>query len=90
MKRLFAAVCAVACVVGSTSGFAAGGSGVGRESRTGIVNGSGFGGVQGSGIRAQQNRIPAPLPPPSQAPVINGPMSQNPLLPPMGAAGMHQ
>jgi hypothetical protein len=25
-----------------------------------------------------QNRIPAPLPPPQQAPVINGPLSQSP------------
>jgi hypothetical protein len=27
---------------------------------------------------ALQNRIPAPLPPPEQPPVINGPASQNP------------
>jgi hypothetical protein len=31
-----------------------------------------------------QSRIPAPLPAPAQPPVINGPLSPNPMLPPMG------
>jgi len=83
MKRLFAVVLAVACVAGSTSGFARGGMG----------HAGGFGGHAGGfghagrnpttllGNPAPQmptfeNRSPAPLASPSQAPVINGPMSQ--------------
>jgi hypothetical protein len=82
MKRLFAAVLAVA-VIGSTPGFAASRNGHGvRGSHPVIVH-------RGGGVRAPlappaaQNRIPAPLPPPPQAPAINGPL--NPTgLPPMG------
>ena len=73
MKRLFAVVLAVACVAGSTSGFARGGMG--------HFSGGGRG---GHGINpaflqnpapqmpAFENRSPAPL----AAPSINGPMSQ--------------
>ena len=76
MQRLFAAVLAVTCVVGSTPGFA----------RAGFANGSGRGGFlhnpttllgpPASQMPAFENRIPAPLPPPAQAPIINGPLSQ--------------
>ena len=76
MRRLLAAVLALTCVVGSTPSFA----------RSGFAHGSGGGGFGRNssnllGAPAPQmptfeNRIPAPLPPPAQAPVINGPMSQ--------------
>jgi hypothetical protein len=76
MQRLFAAVIAVTCVVASTPGFA----------RAGLAHGSGCGGfVRDPTIRfgapvpqmpGMQNRIPAPLSPPAQAPIINGPISQ--------------
>ena len=83
MKRLFAAVFAMACVVGiSTPGFA-------RGPASGITPGTGPGFARGSAglsrMPALQNRIPAPLPPPPQAPVINGPLSPTG-LPPMGGA----
>jgi hypothetical protein len=74
MQRLFAVVLAVACVVGSTPSFARGAN-------------NGFG--RGSFVRDPttrlapptpqaplENRIPAPLSAPTQAPAINGPMSQ--------------
>jgi hypothetical protein len=77
MNRLFAVVLAVACVAGSTSGFARGGMG--------HFAGGGRGGhgvnpafLQNSApqMPAFENRSPAPLASPSQAPTINGPMSQ--------------
>src|SRR5260370_35546330 len=83
MKLVFAAVLAVACVVGSTPGFARGGSAHGA----GLAHGSGRGGFFArnpgvlSGTTAPQqmpafeNRIPAPLSAPAQAPIINGPCS---------------
>ena len=82
MKLVFAAVFAIASVAGSTSSFAAGGfaptSHVGSR---GIANGS------IPRTPAFQNRIPAPLPPPPQPPVINGPLTPNG-LPSMGN-GIH-
>jgi len=78
MTRLFAVVLAVACVAGSTSGFARGGMG----------HGAGLAGRGGHSFNPAllqnpapqmptfDNRSPAPLASPSQAPVINGPMSQ--------------
>jgi hypothetical protein len=73
MKHFFAVALAVACVASSTSAFARGGMGH-------------FGGGHGVNPAFLQNpapqmpaferRIPAPLASPSQAPVINGPMSQ--------------
>jgi hypothetical protein len=81
MKRVFAAVLAVACVVGSTPSFARGGFAHGA----GFANGSGRGGFgRNPGILfgtpapqmpAFENRIPAPLSAPAQAPIINGPCS---------------
>jgi hypothetical protein len=80
----------VTFVIGSTvPGFARGGApGMGRG---GIGSGMGRGGIGpgiGGGVRvrqpsALQNRIPAPLPPSPQPPVINGPLSPSG-LPPMG------
>jgi len=76
MKLVFAAVFAVAAVIGSTPGFAA----------RGFAHGpGGIGHGFHSRIGAFHNRIPAPLAPPAQAPVINGPL--NPTgLPTMGGA----
>jgi hypothetical protein len=73
MKRLLAAMLAVACIVGPTPVFARGG---------------GLGFARGGYARATTrlapptpqapvaSRIPAPLAPPSPAPTINGPLSQ--------------
>ena len=72
MKRLFAAVLAVACVVGSTPGFARGGVAHGA----GFGNGLGRGGFGAPRMHVLQNRIPAPLAAPAEAPIINGPLSQ--------------
>jgi hypothetical protein len=76
MQRLLAAVLAVTCVVASTPGLA----------RAGLAHGLGRGGfVRDPTIRlgvpvpqrpAFATRIPAPLSPPAQAPIINGPISQ--------------
>ena len=82
MKLIFAAVFALASVAGSTSSFAARGfapsSYVGSR---GIAHGS------TPRIPVFHSRIPAPLPPPPQPPVINGPLTPNG-LPSMGN-GMH-
>jgi hypothetical protein len=83
MKRVFAAVLAAACVVGSTPGFARGGGGHGG----GFAHAGGGGFVRnpttllGSPppqMPAFENRIPAPLAAPSQPPVINGPAARSP------------
>jgi hypothetical protein len=71
MKRLLAAMLAVACIVGSTAVFARGG-------------GHGFGGYARATTRLAPptppapigSRIPVPLASPSRAPSINGPLSQ--------------
>jgi hypothetical protein len=80
MKPVFAAVLALACVVGSTDGFA---RGVGLGGAHGFAHGGGMGrgsvrdfGNPAPQMPAFENRIPAPLAAPQQAPVINGPMSQ--------------
>jgi hypothetical protein len=81
MKRIFAAVFALACIVGYTPAFAA--------NAHGVVHGSGGMNHSGAGSRLRvpnmQNRIPAPLAEPAQPPVINGPVGPSG-LPPMGGA----
>jgi hypothetical protein len=72
MQRLFAIVLAVACVVGSTPGFARGGVAHGA----GFGNGFGRGGFGAPRMHVLQSRIPAPLAAPAEAPIINGPLSQ--------------
>ncbi len=73
MQRLFAAVLAVACVVGSTPGFARGAG----HGRGGIVRDpTTLLGAPAPQMPAFENRIPAPLSAPAQAPIINGPVSQ--------------
>ena len=88
MKNLLAAALAIACVVGSTPVFAAPHgttSGVGRGFHSGL---RGMGprdrGIMAPPPDTLQSRIPAPLPSPGQPPVINGPMTPNPMLPSMG------
>ena len=80
MQRLLAAVLAMTCLVASSPGFARGGFAHGA----GLAHGSGgfvadptarFG-VTAPQAPAVENRIPAPLSAPAQAPIINGPMSQ--------------
>jgi hypothetical protein len=88
MKRVFAAVVVVACVVGSTPGFARGGFAHGTGA--GLAHGSGRGGFVRNPVLpfeaptpplpAFENRIPAPLPAPTQAPIINGPCSSGSCL----------
>jgi hypothetical protein len=73
MRRLLAVVLAAACVVGSTSGFARDGRHGSRVAHmrdpTTIL-------APAPPTATFESRIPAPLPPPAQAPVINGPVSQ--------------
>jgi hypothetical protein len=73
MRRLLAAALVLTSVVGSTSSFA----------RGGLAHGSGGGFRRdptllgpAPQIPTFESRIPAPLPPPAQAPIINGPVSQ--------------
>ena len=81
MKSLFAAVLALACMVGSTDGFARGAGLGGTHGFAHSGAGMGRGPTIDFGNPAPQmptfeNRIPAPLPPPAQAPIVNGPVSQ--------------
>jgi hypothetical protein len=76
MRSLFATMLALACIVGSTPSFAraggahgSGGGGLGRNPTTLL-------GAPAPQMPTFENRIPAPLPPPAQAPIINGPVSQ--------------
>jgi hypothetical protein len=80
MKRVFTMLLlATACVVGSTPGFARGGFGHGGFGRTGVVrNPSTLLGSQAPATPTFQNRVPAPLASPSQAPTINGPSGRSP------------
>jgi hypothetical protein len=77
MRRLFAVLVAVllavACILETTPSFARkaghGGARIIRDPT--VVLGAGT-----SQVPAYRNRIPAPLPPPAQAPIVNGPISQ--------------
>jgi hypothetical protein len=80
MKSFIAAAVALACVVGSTSAFARGGH---RAAATGFAAGHVSPDpttrlAPATPQAPTQNRIPAPLPPPAQAPVINGPPLRSP------------
>ena len=73
MQRLFAALLALTCVFASTASFARGGMG------RGFGGGMRYPGVLDKAPAPAptfHSRIPAPLPAPSQPPVINGPLSQ--------------
>jgi hypothetical protein len=80
MKRVFAAVLvAAACVVASTPGFARGALGHGGGFRGGFVRDpTTLLGSPAPQMPTFQNRIPAPLAAPTQAPVINGPLARSP------------
>jgi len=74
MQGLFAAVLAAACVVGSTPGFA---RNAGHHAgRGGFVHDPTTLLGPPAPTPTLGNRIPAPLPPPAQAPIVNGPVSQ--------------
>jgi len=78
MKRVFAIVLAVACIVGSTPSFARGGFGLGGGFRGGFVrNPTTLLGSPAPQTPVFQNRIPAPLAAPAQPPVINGPLARS-------------
>jgi len=91
MKRIFATIFVVACVVGQTPAFAAGVHGGGGMA--GIHGGGGIRAGHGAfhGFRGErpmrvpnlQSRIPAPLPEPAQPPAINGPLRSNNGIPTM-------
>ena len=81
MKSLFAAVLALACMVGSTDGVARGAGLGGAHGFAHSAGGIGRGPTIDFGSPAPQmpsfeSRVPAPLAAPQQAPVVNGPMSQ--------------
>jgi len=77
MRRIFVVMVTAVFIAGLTPAFAAGMH-------------SGVHGIRGARVEPpqrvpnMQNRIPAPLPEPTQPPVINGPLSPNGMLPPMG------
>jgi hypothetical protein len=75
MRRLLATMLALTCIVGSTPSFARGGF---HGSRGGAFarNPTLLLGSPAPQMPSFENRIPAPLAPPAQAPVINGPLSQ--------------
>jgi len=76
MQRVFVAVLAVACIVGSTPSFARGGDhGVGRGGGF-VRNPTVLLGAPAPRVPNLANRIPAPLASPAPAPIINGPVSQ--------------
>ena len=77
MKALLAAVLALACVAGSTNGFARGGAASFAHGGGGLAHRSApFFAEPAPQMPTFESRIPAPLAAPEQAPVINGPMSQ--------------
>jgi hypothetical protein len=80
MRHLLAAVLAMTCLVASTPGFARAGFAHGADFAHGIgrfvPDPTARFGATGPQAPAVENRIPAPLPGPAQAPTINGPMSQ--------------
>src|SRR5262245_46790271 len=71
MKQLFVALCALTLVAASTPAFAQRGHGMGHGMGRGPGIGAQSSPFAGNGMRALQNRIPAPLPAPAQPPVIN-------------------
>jgi hypothetical protein len=73
MRRILAVALALACVAATTPSFARGGFGGGRG---GIGRDPYFSYAPVPRVPNMTHRIPAPLPEPAQAPVINGPVSQ--------------
>jgi hypothetical protein len=82
MKRAFAALLAVACILGPTTSFARGGgfghgAGVGHgfSTRGALRRDPTLLGNTPPSIQRYQSRIPAPFSSPAQPPIINGPCS---------------
>jgi hypothetical protein len=82
MKRIIAAIFAVACLVGYTPAFAAGAHGGGATMPGGGMSSHR---VHPMTVPNLQGRIPGPLPAPAQPPVINGPLNPSTGLPTMGS-----
>jgi hypothetical protein len=84
MKHLVIVLLSIASIVASTPGFAQGafgrpGAGGGMSGEAILRRDPGLtAGPLVPPIPEYQSRIPAPLPPPAQPPVINGPLSQPP------------
>jgi hypothetical protein len=78
MKRVFAVLLAAACVVGSTPSFARGGFAHGFGRGGFARNPTTLLGASPPQTSVFENRIPAPLPAPTQPPVINGPSARSP------------
>jgi hypothetical protein len=85
MKRIFATIIAVACIVGYTPAFAAGAHGGSAHLMRGGTIGGPSQRVHPTTVPNLQGRIPGPLPAPAQPPVINGPLNPSTQLPPMGS-----
>jgi hypothetical protein len=73
MRRFFAMVLAVTCVAAATPSFA---RGIGHGLGGGVVRDPMLRIAPVPRVPSMANRIPTPLAPPAQAPVINGPISQ--------------
>jgi hypothetical protein len=86
MTRVFAGILAVVCVLGPTASFARGGFGHGARFAHGFSTRGEFRRnptLLGPAIPQTptfQSRIPAPLPPPAQPPIMNGPCSSGSCL----------
>jgi len=85
MKPIFIMVLGTgtACVLGPTAGFAQGGFGHGggfapEPGRGAVMRDPGLFAPVAPPVPTYESRIPAPLPPPAQPPVINGPLSETP------------
>jgi hypothetical protein len=84
MKRIFAVLLGMSCVLGPTSAFARGGFGHGAGFSNGFSTRGALRrdptllGNMPPSPPTFQSRIPAPLPAPAQPPVINGPLPQTP------------
>jgi hypothetical protein len=89
MRGVFVALLVVTGIIGAMPSFArAGAAGIVRGAGIGVSHGAGAGIRRGAGVVIRQggavrhltprlNAIPAPLPEPAQAPVINGPLTSN-------------
>jgi hypothetical protein len=87
MKRIFAVIFAVVCIIGHTPAFAAGAHGGGGiRAGHGAFRGSAHG-ARPMRVPDLRSRIPAPLAEPAQPPAINGPLRSTNGIPTMG---LHQ
>jgi hypothetical protein len=75
MRKILVAMLGIAWVLGSTPGFAQGAEGFGRGA---VTRDPGLFAPVAPTVPTYQSRIPAPLPPPAEPPVINGPAPETP------------